>query len=114
MSGKRKSLKHLLPEIIERDGGEWKCHYCGRALIPSTARKWMPPYYRAEEIFVRGDFKTVCVPCDGFTEPVVDHKHPRSRGGSDELDNLVASCWKCNHEKLTTPYDEYLKGRAHK
>lgn len=26
----------------------------------------------------------------------VDHVHPRSRGGSDELDNLVTACERCN------------------
>lgn len=29
----------------------------------------------------------------------VDHVHPRSQGGDDELLNLVTSCWDCNRGK---------------
>jgi hypothetical protein len=29
----------------------------------------------------------------------VDHVLPRSRGGGDELDNLVTACWSCNQGK---------------
>ena len=29
----------------------------------------------------------------------VDHVMPRSKGGSNELSNLVTSCWECNHGK---------------
>lgn len=29
----------------------------------------------------------------------VDHVHPRSRGGSDDIDNLVSACSECNLSK---------------
>lgn len=29
----------------------------------------------------------------------VEHVKPRSRGGCDELSNLVVACWPCNHHK---------------
>lgn len=109
MSRKRKSLKHMLPKIIERDGGVWKCHYCGAVLIPSHVQRWTKPYYNAEEAVVRGELKTICVVTEGYSEPYVDHKHPVSKGGSDNLDNLVAACRRCNQAKLDTPYDEYIK-----
>lgn len=37
----------------------------------------------------------------GKTEPMltVDHIHPRSKGGTDSWDNLVAACVKCNNKK---------------
>lgn len=39
-------------------------------------------------------------PFDGFT---IDHVVARSKGGSDDLDNLVASCLPCNSRKHTAP-----------
>lgn len=43
-----------------------------------------------------------CVYCGSFPPAVtleVDHLVPRSRGGSDHISNLVASCYECNHGK---------------
>ncbi|MEK7389133.1 MAG: HNH endonuclease [Elusimicrobiota bacterium] len=31
----------------------------------------------------------------------VEHLHPRARGGTDHLNNLVAACWTCNLDKGT-------------
>jgi len=36
---------------------------------------------------------------DVGSEMTVDHFMPRTIGGSDELDNLVYACWKCNQFK---------------
>jgi 5-methylcytosine-specific restriction endonuclease McrA len=38
----------------------------------------------------------------------VDHRIPRARGGSDEMENLVFSCEPCNTEKGTMSEDEYV------
>lgn len=72
-----------------RDG--WECTYCGYAF---------PPYYEREH----------------WTEyqqgmrPTIDHKVPQSKGGSDDLDNLVLACWQCNKEKgAAYSYAEYLE-----
>lgn len=43
-----------------------------------------------------------CAYCDGRTsDPVleVEHVHPRSRGGSNRIANLVIACTTCNHMK---------------
>jgi 5-methylcytosine-specific restriction endonuclease McrA len=29
----------------------------------------------------------------------IDHRIPKSRGGKNTRDNMIASCKKCNHEK---------------
>jgi 5-methylcytosine-specific restriction endonuclease McrA len=29
--------------------------------------------------------------------PTFEHIIPRSKGGSDQLENIVISCWRCNH-----------------
>lgn len=39
-----------------------------------------------------------CGYCDGFAN-TIDHVHPRSRGGRDSWENLVACCLRCNNVK---------------
>ena len=43
-----------------------------------------------------------------------DHLIPRSRGGPDDIDNLVCSCWVCNRIKQhwNPGDDERFKGRS--
>ena len=38
----------------------------------------------------------------------VDHRIPRSRGGSDGLANLVFACYACNQRKRDRPEDEFV------
>ena len=40
--------------------------------------------------------------------PTVDHKVPKSRGGKNTLDNLVAACRWCNCAKGDMPYELYV------
>lgn len=64
-------------DFIRRSG--FRCHYCNRSggtdLGPDD-RPWH-----------------------------VDHKHPISRGGPDEDDNLALACKRCNLTKGAQPYD---------
>lgn len=64
--------------LARRDG--WDCHYCGAAL------GWGHP---------------------SVTRPEVEHVIPRSRGGTDRLDNLVLSCGPCNRAKGTMTASEF-------
>lgn len=53
---------------------------------------------------VRRLYRHACGYCgvtemDAGSEMTVDHWMPRMAGGSDELDNLVYACWKCNQFK---------------
>lgn len=41
----------------------------------------------------------------------IDHKLPRSRNGSDDLDNLVAACRACNRSKGDMTAEEYMAKR---
>lgn len=39
----------------------------------------------------------------------IDHKHPKSKGGKNTVDNVVSSCFKCNNLKGNIPYEEFIK-----
>ena len=72
----------LFARIAERDGG-WFCHYCHTPLASS------------DEELQQGHLQ----------QPFRDHKHPKSKGGKNALDNLVLACRACNSSKEI--------GRAH-
>lgn len=95
----RKRLTHLLPVIIERDGIGWHCTYCGCRLIPAGTPKGTKPYY----VTHGGDI----VIAPGYERVVIDHVVPLARGGSNDIDNLVTCCWRCNHRKGIRTGDEF-------
>lgn len=42
----------------------------------------------------------------------LDHVIPVSKGGTNDLDNLVACCKKCNHDKDSMSADEFIATRT--
>ena len=44
----------------------------------------------------------------------IDHKIPKSRGGTDALDNLVPCCPECNDEKGDMTDREYIQYRKNR
>lgn len=55
-----------------------------------------------EEVLLSGD----CAYCGGIPTQV-DHIIPRSRGGTDDRNNLAPACKRCNMEKLDFTPEEY-------
>jgi 5-methylcytosine-specific restriction endonuclease McrA len=135
MTHKRHSVSHKLKRIIERDGG-WTCHYCGCNLIPPGTAEGTEPYYTYRlqeqtpiigfgyfngpdenweakaEAWQRGDLVFWYGYADmtpGYSFAQVDHVIPVSRGGSDDLSNLVAACYECNKSKLDRPYEVFMR-----
>ncbi len=53
--------------------------------------------YNSDFIFKRDGY--VCAYCGSNQNLVVDHIYPLSRGGTDDPDNLVCACKKCNAAK---------------
>ena len=51
----------------------------------------------------------VCVYCESPDHPTIDHVVPRSRGGTDELSNLVLACRRCNSAKGARTPQEWLQ-----
>lgn len=89
-----------LPKIIARDGGEWKCHYCGHLLVPYHERN-------DDQYYVLGEKYPPLKP--EYRHAVADHVIPKSRGGSDDLSNLVACCEQCNGQKGAKTPEEFLE-----
>jgi 5-methylcytosine-specific restriction endonuclease McrA len=76
---RRKPAPTLRAEVIERDEG--RCRFCGS----QCSDDW---------------------PMDRLT---IDHLLPTSRGGKNELENLVVACWQCNHRKGDrTPEEAFM------
>lgn len=60
-----------------------------------------PPYLRSSPVSRRGVLRRddhICGYCDASAN-TIDHVLPRSRGGRDTWDNLVACCQRCNNIK---------------
>jgi CRISPR/Cas system Type II protein with McrA/HNH and RuvC-like nuclease domain len=56
------------------------------------------------EVFKRDGFR--CAYCGKFPPAVileVDHIDPKSRGGKDDINNLITSCFDCNRGKSNIP-----------
>ena len=60
---------------------------------------------------IKEHFDYTCIYC-GETydndELTLDHVHPRFYGGSNTTQNLVCSCQKCNQEKGTLHWTEFV------
>jgi hypothetical protein len=71
----------------------------GRGGVAVAERRGIGPKLRFE-VFKRDNF--TCRYCGRRTPEVVleiDHVIPVSEGGSDDMENLVTSCWECNRGK---------------
>lgn len=71
-----------------------------------------------QRIYEENIKKYSCLTCYLCLEPIkfgddsIDHKHPLSRGGGNNKENLEVTHRKCNHRKLAkteSEYREYLK-----
>lgn len=59
-------------------------------------------------VFIRDNHKCIyCGQVGGLLE--VDHLHPFSKGGSDDIENLATACVRCNRQKQDKSFEEYLK-----
>jgi len=63
--------------------------------------------------YLLAKFGRACVYCGTTGVPLnIDHVHPRSRGGSDRVSNLVLACIPCNQAKGSRPVEEFAPKRA--
>ena len=68
-------------QSVFSDALRWgKCHYCGCEFVIGS------PLF----------------------QPTLDHKTPLSKGGTNEIDNFVVCCMRCNLLKRTIDYDQFV------
>jgi len=74
----------------------------GRSRLPARAYRRGEQYgWENVKMYVRARDKYTCQYCGAVRPPhlEVDHVVPRSRGGTDRSNNLVAACHECNRRK---------------
>lgn len=90
---RREWLREATPYLLAMTKN--KCWYCGAALFF---------YAKKSEFALYAPEHTASQKRRKFQ---IDHQHPLSRAGSDDLDNLVACCAFCNASKGRKTLDEY-------
>jgi hypothetical protein len=89
---------HALSAGRSLEGAE----YCRGTLAGTEAREYL-----------LAKFGRACVYCGTTGVPLnIDHVHPRSRGGSDRISNLVLACIPCNQAKGNRDVREFAPQRA--
>jgi 5-methylcytosine-specific restriction endonuclease McrA len=56
-------------------------------------------------------FDCTCIYCGetyDINELTIDHVHPRAHGGATHTNNSVCACHKCNQDKGTTPWRDFI------
>jgi len=75
------------------------------------------PVDRDREVYQRDNFKCQYCDFDGSSFPaweflVIDHFKPRWNGGSDDPENLITACIRCNQIKGVRKFRELAAARA--
>ncbi len=86
-----------------------------RTDIPRRTDRDKPKPYRQQAHVIYGDAEGNCHYCGHhfpFRNTTLDHKVPRSKGGTDHLDNLVLACGACNSAKGSKDYHAFLAKQA--
>lgn len=83
-------------------------------LKTSASGDWCAEFQRYEvRQYLLEKFNHTCVYCSATNKPFnLDHFHPKSRGGSDRVSNLVLSCVDCNQAKGDKLPAEFLSESA--
>ena len=72
------------------------------------------PNYKNQGHLLYGQQEGVCTGCNihfPYGGMSIDHKHPQSKGGTDELDNLQMLCMRCNSSKGNKTMAEWNAAR---
>lgn len=82
---KKKSFWAMFGEVLSRRDGK-KCHYCGREVLSSDE---IPNF--SVLAYTKGMYPKNLA--------TVDHVIPLSKGGANDLENMVVCCRECNTKK---------------
>nr|WP_199040687.1 RNA-guided endonuclease IscB [Glycomyces salinus] len=97
---------------VERVAFDTHAISAGRSLEGAEYQQGTLHGYEVRE-YLLAKFDRVCSYCDATGVPLnIDHVHPRSRGGSDRVSNLVLACVPCNQAKGSQDLREFAPDRA--
>jgi 5-methylcytosine-specific restriction endonuclease McrA len=65
---------------------------------------------KARKLYV---LRKYCKYCGATENLTIDHKHPVSLGGTDDLSNLQTLCYDCNSLKSNIPHETFVKIMHH-
>ena len=87
----------------------WHCQYCGRPVFFGPSLKLLEKI-NPGHIYHHAHGKTgLMLSLFQWGLASVDHMMPASKGGGNDLGNLVAACWQCNNKKREKMTAEKLK-----
>lgn len=99
---KRMPTKKQQIEICERDG--WRCRVCGIRVIAKEARDIFRKCFPKEAKWGRrNDERHAALLC---LTASIDHVLPHSRGGGNDLDNVICTCGACNFGRAEWTMEE--------
>lgn len=81
----------------------WHCRCCGIPVVAPEARRRLSAVHSALRSGKRNHERHAGV---FALMASLDHALPRSRGGSNDDDNLVTACWPCQFGRMDWTYDE--------
>jgi hypothetical protein len=81
--------------------------YCTNACRLANAGSKRIPLDRELYSRIMGRDRHTCQYCGNAAEEI-DHVIPYSRGGPSREDNLVASCWRCNHKARDLVFESFI------
>jgi len=89
--GKRMPPAAIVREVYERDF--WACRWCGTPVIADKPIKAMHKLFPAT--FYKGTTNDSMHGLMLSSRVSLDHVLPHSFGGTNDIENLVTSCWPC-------------------
>jgi len=89
--------------ILERDG--FRCRYCASRVVCREEYKRTAKLIGLDSL-ISGSTNKQRHPLRMTTQATFDHVIPSSDGGTNDMDNLVTSCWPCNFGKAHFRLDE--------
>ena len=92
--------------------GEWEGNWFAvKPYRKSKTRKLISPHSEIEWEQKKAQYAYRCFYCGKITCRLTkDHIVPISKGGTDEIENIVPACRPCNRKKWTQPIEKFKNG----
>jgi len=89
--------KSTQAKVFVRD--QWCCRYCGTEVLFSPSLRTLEQLVPGHGYYHRNGRRDQMAGLLLDQCACIDHIVPVSKGGTDDLDNLVCACWRCNTAK---------------